>query len=75
MQLLDVLAAALVAGAAAAFAFGATALSRSNDIEAIYFLVVGVVALLWPELRRIGPLHTLRPLELPPEERGTQATA
>lgn len=45
MQLLDVLAAALVAGAAAAFAFGAMALSRSNDIEAIYFLVVGIVAL------------------------------
>ncbi len=45
MQLLDVLAAALVAGAAFAFAFGAMALSRSNDIEAIYFLVVGVVAL------------------------------
>lgn len=45
MQLVDVLAAALVAGAAAAFAFGAMALARSNDIEAIYFLVVGVVAL------------------------------
>lgn len=45
MQLLDVLAAALVAGAAAAFALGAMALSHANDIEAIYFLVVGVVAL------------------------------
>lgn len=45
MQLLDVLAALLVLGAAAAFAFGATALSRANDIEAIYFLVVGIVAL------------------------------
>ncbi len=41
----------------------------------ISIVVVGVVALLWPELRRIGPLHTLRPLELPPEERSTQATA
>ena len=45
MQLLDVLAALLVLGAAAAFAFGATALARANDIEAIYFLVVGIVAL------------------------------
>jgi hypothetical protein len=45
MALLDVLAALLVLGAAAAFAFGATALSRANDIEAIYFLVVGIVAL------------------------------
>lgn len=45
MHLLDVLAALLVLGAAAAFAFGATALSRANDIEAIYFLVVGIVAL------------------------------
>lgn len=45
MQLLDVLAALLVIGAAAAFTFGALALSRSNDIEALYLLVVGVVAL------------------------------
>jgi hypothetical protein len=45
MQLLDVLAAGLVLGAAVAFAFGATALARANDIEAIYFLVVGIVAL------------------------------
>ena len=45
MQLLDVLAALLVLGAATAFAFGATALARANDIEAIYFLVVGIVAL------------------------------
>lgn len=45
MQLLDVLAALLVLGAAAAFAFGATALARANDIEAIYFLVVGIVTL------------------------------
>jgi hypothetical protein len=45
MALLDVLAALLVLGAAAAFALGATALSRANDIEAIYFLVVGIVAL------------------------------
>ena len=45
MQLLDALAAALVLGATTAFTFGALALSRSNDVEAIYFLVVGVVAL------------------------------
>ncbi|GAC1560630.1 MAG: hypothetical protein NVS3B10_18820 [Polyangiales bacterium] len=45
MQVLDVLAAALVFGATAAFAFGALALTRSNDVEAFYFLVVGVVAL------------------------------
>jgi len=45
MQLLDVFAAALVAGAAAAFTFGAMALSRANDVEAIYFLVIGIVAL------------------------------
>jgi hypothetical protein len=45
MQLLDVLAAVLVLGAAAAFTFGAMALSRANDVEAIYYLVVGIVAL------------------------------
>jgi hypothetical protein len=45
MALLDGLAALLVLGAGAAFTLGAMALSRANDIEAIYFLVVGVVAL------------------------------
>ena len=45
MQLLDVLAAALVVGATVAFTFGATALARSSDVEAIYFLVIGIVAL------------------------------
>jgi hypothetical protein len=45
MQVLDALAVLLVLGAAAAFTFGALALSRSNDVEALYFLVVGVVAL------------------------------
>ena len=45
MQLLDALAALLVLGAAAAFTLGAMALGRANDIEAIYFLVVGIVAL------------------------------
>jgi hypothetical protein len=45
MQILDVLAAVLVVGAAAAFTFGAMALSRASDIEAIYYLVIGIVAL------------------------------
>jgi hypothetical protein len=45
MQVLDVLAVLLVLGAAAAFTFGALALTRSNDVEALYYLVVGVVAL------------------------------
>jgi hypothetical protein len=45
MQLLDALAALLVLGAAAAFTFGAIALSRSNDVEAFYMLVVGVITL------------------------------
>jgi hypothetical protein len=45
MQWLDVLAAVLVVGAAAAFTFGAMALARASDVEAVYFLVVGVVAL------------------------------
>ena len=45
MQLLDALAALLVIGAAVAFTFGAFALTRSNDVEALYFLVVGVVTL------------------------------
>lgn len=45
MQLLDALAALLVIGAAAAFTFGALALTRSNDVEAFYFLIVGVIAL------------------------------
>lgn len=45
MQLLDVLAALLVALAAVAFSLGALALVRSNDVESGYFLIVGVVAL------------------------------
>ena len=45
MQLLDALAALLVLGAAAAFTLGALALTRANDVEALYFLVVGIVAL------------------------------
>jgi hypothetical protein len=45
VQLLDLLAALLVVAAAAAFTFGAFALARSSDVEALYFLVIGVVAL------------------------------
>jgi hypothetical protein len=45
MQLLDVLAAIFVVGATVAFTFGAMALSRASDVEAVYFLVIGVVAL------------------------------
>lgn len=42
---LDVLGALLVLGAAVAFAFGALALARASDVEAIYLLVIGTVAL------------------------------
>ncbi len=45
MQLVDGVAVLLVAGAAAAFTFGALALTKSNDLEALYYLVVGIVAL------------------------------
>lgn len=44
-MLLDVLAALLVVGAAVAFVFGSLALSKSNDLEAIYLLAVGFVSL------------------------------
>lgn len=45
MHLLDVLAALLVVGAALAFTLGALALARASDVEAIYLLVIGIVAL------------------------------
>ena len=45
MTLLDVLAGILVLGATAAFVWGAMALARASDVEAIYCLVVGAVAL------------------------------
>ena len=45
MQLLDVLAAVVVAFAAGAFTFGALALARASDVEATYYLVVGIVSL------------------------------
>lgn len=43
--MLDVVAAVLVLGAAGAFAFGATMLARSNDLEAAVALVMGIIAL------------------------------
>jgi hypothetical protein len=42
--LVDVLAAALVLGGAAAFALGAEALARAADLAALYWLVAGAVA-------------------------------
>lgn len=45
MQALDVLAVVMILGAAAAFTFGVLALARTNDVEAFYYLVIGVVAL------------------------------
>lgn len=45
MQVLDVFAGALVVGASAALAVGASSLARASDVEAVYWLVVGVVAL------------------------------
>jgi hypothetical protein len=45
MQLVDVLAIVLVVAAAVAFVFGETALARAEDLQAIYWLAVGVVSL------------------------------
>ncbi|MCL2726558.1 MAG: hypothetical protein FWD69_19230 [Polyangiaceae bacterium] len=45
MRLLDVLGVLLVLGASTAFVFGALALSRSSDVEALYVFVIGFVAL------------------------------
>lgn len=45
MHFLDALAALLILGAAGAFTVGAMALTRANDVEAVYFLVIGVVAI------------------------------
>ena len=56
--MLDVVAAVLVLGAAGAFAFGATMLGRSSDLEAVVALVMGVIALrAGVELVRPGPGH------------------
>ncbi len=45
MQLVDVLAIALVCAAGAAFFLGASSLARSEDLRAVYWLAVGIVSL------------------------------
>jgi hypothetical protein len=45
MQLVDALAIALVVVAVIALFFGESALARAEDLQAVYWLVVGVVSL------------------------------
>jgi hypothetical protein len=45
MHLVDVLAVALVIAAGAAFVLGEAALARADDLQAIYWLAVGIVSL------------------------------
>ncbi len=45
MQLVDVLAIALVVVAVVALFFGESALGRAEDLQALYWLIVGVVSL------------------------------
>jgi hypothetical protein len=45
VRLLDWLAAALLLGSGAAFVSGAGALSRAEDLQAIYWLGVGIASL------------------------------
>jgi hypothetical protein len=44
MQLFDGIALAMVVAAGLAFGVGATALARAEDVKALYWLVVGIVA-------------------------------
>jgi hypothetical protein len=44
MQLLDAIALAMLVAAGVAFGVGASSLSRAEDLKAIYWLVVGIVA-------------------------------
>lgn len=44
MQLLDGVAIALVVAAGVAFGVGGSALARAEDLKALYWLVVGIVA-------------------------------
>lgn len=44
MQIVDGLAMALLLGAAVAFVLGGTALARAEDLKALYWLVIGIVA-------------------------------
>jgi MFS family permease len=53
---------AFESGATAAL-FGAVASVVGGGLGTL--VVVGAVALAWPQLLKIGPLHTLRPAELP----------
>ncbi len=45
MQVLDGVALGLVVAAGVAFAMGSAALARTEDLRALYWLVVGIVAL------------------------------
>ena len=45
MKLVDVLAVALVVGAVGAFVAGEAAMTRAEDLRAVYWLAVGVVSL------------------------------
>ena len=45
MQIVDVLAVALLIAAAAAFVLGEGALARAEDLHALYWLAVGVASL------------------------------
>ena len=45
MQLVDVLAIVLLVAAGVAFFVGDSALSRAEDLQALYWLIVGVVSL------------------------------
>jgi hypothetical protein len=44
MRLLDVVALILVVGALLAFALGSAAIGRSEDFQALYYLVAGLIA-------------------------------
>jgi hypothetical protein len=59
-------------GASAAF-FGPVLAVVGGGIGTL--VVVVVVAMLWPALSRIGPLHTLRPLEPDPSAHKTERDA
>jgi hypothetical protein len=44
MQLLDGIALAMLAAAGLAFGAGASSLARADDLKALYWIIVGVVA-------------------------------
>lgn len=54
-----------------AAAFGAVFSAVSGGVGTV--LVVLVVALAFPQLRALGPLHTLRPIPLPDDQKSTAA--